>query len=118
MAINWGSTVGGESAAGREARAIDSRGGDVKYTYDVNGDPVAETVAATATGGRTEREYARRGDDIVYTYDENGAPVAVAVEDGRTSREYVDAATGDSARNGRDYAVDLAAAITAATAAV
>lgn len=111
-----GPIVGVETAAQREARAIDSRGGDVKYTYDGAGQPVKATVAPGATGGRTNREYALRGDDIVYVYDENGAPVALAIEDGRTSREYVNAANGDSARNGRDYAADVAAAKLAAEA--
>lgn len=93
----WGSTVGTETAAQRYARDVTNRGGDVKYTYDVNGDPVKATVAASAAGGRNDRDYDKRGDDLYYTYDVNGNPVLNANDNGRNEREYVNAANGTSA---------------------
>lgn len=116
MAITWGSTVGAETAAQRHNRDVAQRGGDKKVaSYDGNNQPVWTTVGANATGGRNDREFLKRGADKVYTY-VDGAPVAVSVANGRSARQYVNAATGVSAITTTSYATLLAAAIAAANA--
>lgn len=95
-----GPIVGAETAAQRYARDVAQRGGDVKVSYDAEGNPVFTLVAATATGGRTDRDYLKRGGDVYYTYDENGEPVRNVDANGRNEREYVNYANGDSAVQG------------------
>lgn len=53
------STLVTETAAGRFNRDVAQRGGDVNYTYDVNGLPV-ENVDVD---GRNERDFYARQDD-------------------------------------------------------
>lgn len=87
MSFNFGGPVvatngTNETAAQRENRDVEQRGGDQKYTEGVGLNGATLTVVgAKATGGRTDREFLKRNDD-------------------RNDRIYVDGATGVSALSG------------------
>lgn len=81
MSFNFGGpvpqTAASEAAAGRFDRDVANRGGDTSYTYDVNGNPVANYAA----DGRNEREfYARQDDrnDRLYVGPNGEKPLAAA----------------------------------------